>query len=202
MAVAAHHSALSLTLWILGGLVVLALLAGIVGRHFIRRGVREPFIVRLINSASDRVVEVVKRPITIAVLDEVADVLRTGHYTRNIASAIEENRLELKQMVAEKIRDDPTAGRIYLVPFHDRLIDQVSDTTLRVILEILGDPRTDELVSDMLRDNITQIRQAVRERPDSPPARRGRPRPHQTAGIGSPAHRPTPGYPIHRDSTW
>jgi hypothetical protein len=197
---AAHHSALSISLWILAGLIVLAVAAAIIGRHFIRRGVREPFIVRLINRASDRVVEVVKRPITIAVLDEVADVLRTGHYTRNIAAAIEENRLELKQMVAEKIRDDPTAGRIYLVPFHDRLIEQVSDTTLRVILEILGDPRTDELVSDMLRDNITQIRQAVRERPDPPP-RRERPHPRPTAGTGSPVHRPTPGYPIRRDWT-
>jgi hypothetical protein len=198
MAVAAQHSALSISLWIVGGLVVLALVAGIVGRHFIRRGVREPFVVRLINSASDRVVEVVKRPITIAVLDEVADVLQTGHYTRNIASAIEENRLELKQMVAEKIRDDPTAGRIYLVPFHDRMIEQVSETTLRVILEILADPRTDELVSDMLRDNITQIRQAVRERPDGPPARPERPRPRRTADTGSPVHRPTPGYPPRR----
>src|SRR5947199_6043009 len=101
-------------------------------------------------------------------------------------------------MVAEKIRDDPTAGRLYLVPFHQRIIETASDTTLRVILEILADPRTDELVSDMLRDNITQIRQAVRERPDSPPARRGRPRPRQTARNGSPVHRPTPGYPIHR----
>jgi hypothetical protein len=195
MALATQHSAVSLSLWIVGGIIVLAVLAAVIGRHFIRRGVREPFIVRLINSASDRVVEVVKRPITIAVLDEVASVLQTGHYTRNIASAIEENRLELKQMVAEKIRDDPTAGRIYFVPFHDRLIDQVSETTLRVILEVLADPRTDELVSDMLRDNITQIRQAVRERPEGGPARPAPPRPHPTAGTGSPAHRPTPGYP-------
>ncbi len=81
------------------------------------------------------------------------------------------------------------------------MIEQVSDTTLRVILEILADPRTDELVSDMLRDNITQIRQAVRERPDPPPARRERPRPHQPAGNGSPVHRPTPGYPSRRDWT-
>jgi hypothetical protein len=201
MPVAVHHSALSISLWVIGGLVVLAIVAAIIGRHFIRRGVREPFIVRLINGASDRVVEVVKRPITIAVLDEVADVLRTGHYTRNIASAIEENREELKQMVAEKIRDDPTAGRIYLIPFHDRMIEQISDTTLRVILEILADPRTDELVSDMLRDNITQIRKAVRERPDPPPAKRERPRPHQPAGTGSPVHRPTPGAQSRRDWT-
>jgi hypothetical protein len=43
------------------------------------------------------------------------------------------------------------------------LIEEVSETTLRVILGILADPRTDELVSDLLRDNITQIRRAVRE---------------------------------------
>jgi predicted site-specific integrase-resolvase len=97
------------------------------------------------------------------VLDEVAAVLQTGHYTRNIAAALEENRAELKQMVAEKIRDDPTAGRLYLVPFHERIIETTTETTFRVIMEILADPRTDELVSDMLRDNITQIRAAVRE---------------------------------------
>ena len=166
MPLAAKHSVLALSLWIIAGLIVLAIVAAFVGRWLIRRGLREPFVVRWINRASDRVVDVVKRPITIAVLDEVADVLRTGHYTRNIAAAIEENRTELKEMVAEKIRDDPSAGRIYLVPFHDRLIEQISDTTLRVILEILADPRTDELVSDILRDNITQIRQAVRARQD------------------------------------
>jgi len=32
-----------------------------------------------------------------------------------------------------------------------------------VILEVLADPRTDELVADVLRDNIAQLRQAVRE---------------------------------------
>lgn len=163
---AAKHSTLTVSLWILLGLVVLAVLAAAVRRFMHRSGLREPLVVRWITRASDRVVAVIKRPLTIAVLDEVAAVLQTGHYTRNVAAALRENQLELKQMVREKIRDDPTAGRIYLVPFHDRLIEQVSDTTLRMILEILADPRTDELVSDMLRDNITQIRQAVRDRND------------------------------------
>ncbi len=163
---AADHSDLTLALWIGLGAIALAVVAGFASRWLIRRGIREPFVVRLINRASDRVVTVVKRPLTIAVLDEVADVLQTGNYTRNIAAAIEENREEIKQMVAEKIRDDPTAGRIFLVPFHDRLIEQTSETTLRVILEVLADPRTDELVSDMLRDNIRQIRQAVRAKAD------------------------------------
>ena len=165
MPLAAHHSVLTITLWsVVGGLVVLAVAAALLRRALIRRGMREPLIVRMINHASDRVIDTVKRPITIAVLDEVAAVLETGHYTRNIASALEENQLEIKQMVAEKIKHDPAAGRINLLPFHDWIIEQASETTMRVIFEILADPRTDELVSDMLRDNITQIRLAVRAR--------------------------------------
>jgi hypothetical protein len=157
-------STTSFVLLIVGVAIVLSVLAGLAGRWLVQRGLREPFVVRLINHASERVVDVIKRPITIAVLDEVADVLQTGHYTRNISSALEENRDEIKQMVAEKIKMDPTTKRIGLLPFHDRIIDATSETTLRVILEVLADPRTDELVSDMLRDNITQIRAAVRAR--------------------------------------
>jgi hypothetical protein len=163
MPIAADSSALALVLWIVVGFVVVAIVAGLVGRWLVRRGLREPLVVRLINRARDRVVDAVKQPITVAVLDQVAAVLKSGNYTRNIASALEENRAELTQMVTEKIRDDPTAGRIRLLPFHERVIEAASDTTLRVILEILADPRTDELIADLLRDNLAQLRQAVRE---------------------------------------
>jgi hypothetical protein len=149
---------------IVGGFVVLSVLAGFVGRELVRRGLRQPWAIRLINRASERAIDFVKRPITIAVLDEVADVLQAGHYTRNIASALEENREQLKDMIAEKIKADPTGRRLGLLPFHDRIINETTETTLRVLLEVLGDPRTDELVSDLLRDNITQIRAAVRAR--------------------------------------
>jgi hypothetical protein len=166
MAVALKHPVLDTTLWVVGGLLIIVVVAALLRRHLRRHGKREPLLVRIVNKTSDRVVNKIKRPLTIAVLDEVAEVLRTGHYTRNIASALEENRNEIKQMVAEKIKDDPRAGAINLIPFHDRIIEQASETTLRVILELLADPRTDELVSDMLRDNITQIRRAVHERTD------------------------------------
>jgi hypothetical protein len=164
MSVALPHPTTKLVLLIVLGLVVLAVLAAFIGRALIRRGLREPFVVRLINRASERVVDVIKRPITVAVLDEVADVLQAGHYTRNISSALLENREEIKTMFAEKIKEDPTARHIGLLPFHDRIIDEASETTLRVLLEVLGDPRMDELISDLLRDNINQIRQAVRNR--------------------------------------
>lgn len=145
------------------GLILLSVIAGLVGRELVRRGLREPFVVKLVNRASERVVTAVKRPLTVAVLDEVAEVLRAGHYTRNIAAALRENHEQIKFMVAEKVKQDPTARRIGLLPFHDRLIDEVSETTLRVLLELLADPRTDELFSDLLRDNINQLRDAVHE---------------------------------------
>jgi hypothetical protein len=159
-------STTSFVLLVVFAAIVLSVIAGFLGRALVRAGLREPFVVRLINRASESVVDVIKRPITIAVLDEVADVLQTGHYTRNVASALMENHEEIKQMIAEKIKDDPTAGRIGLLPFHDRVINEASETTLRVILQVLADPRTDELVNDILRDNITQIRAAVRARQD------------------------------------
>jgi hypothetical protein len=164
MPVALKHETLTLTLWIVAGAVAVSVIAGLIGRHFVRRGRREPLVVRMINRTSDRVVDIIKKPITVAVLDEVAQVLQTGHYTRNVASALRENREQLKEMIAEKIRQDPTAGRIHYVPFSDRLLEEAGEMTLRVILEVLMDPRTDELVSDLLRDNIAQIRRAVRER--------------------------------------
>lgn len=160
-----HLHTTTWVLLILGGLVLLSVGTAFLGRALIRRGMREPFVVKFINRASERVVATVKRPITVAVLDEVADVLRTGHYTHNIAAALDENHNELKKMITEKIRSDPSAARsIGLLPFHERLIEEITEAALRVVFEILIDPRTDELVSDILRDNITQIRAEVNAR--------------------------------------
>lgn len=153
-----------IVLIVVGGLIVLSIVAGVLGRLLVSRGMREPFVIRTINRMSERVVDIIKRPITIAVLDEVADVLKAGHYTQNVAAALQENHQQIKDMIAEKIKEDPTAGRIGLLPFHDRLVSEVTETSLRVILAVLADPRTDELVSDVLRDNITQIRQTLRDR--------------------------------------
>ena len=164
MPAASGFSAGWIALVVVIGIVLIAVVTAVVGHILVRRGIREPLVVRVINRGSEHLITVIQRPLTVAVLDEVADVLRTGHYTRNIAAALRENHDEIKQMVAEKIKQDPTTKRIGLLPFHDRLIDEVTETALRVILELLLDPRTDELFSDTLRDNLTQIRAAVRDR--------------------------------------
>lgn len=164
MNAALELTASRIALIVIVGLVVLAVAAGILARALIRRGLRPPFVVKMINRTSERAVEVIKRPITVAMLDEVAEVLREGHYARNMAAALRENQDQLTEMVREKIKQDPTGRHVGLIPFHDRLINEASETALRVVLDVLADPRTDELISDLLRDNLTQIRQAVRER--------------------------------------
>ncbi|GLZ37330.1 ion transporter [Actinokineospora sp. NBRC 105648] len=126
------------------------------------RSVGEELAHRAMARFGGVLIDVIKKPLTVAVLEEVVSVLRTGHYARNLASALEENRAEIRSLVLEKLRDDPQAGRLRRMPFHDEIVGSVTDTALRVILEMLADPRTDELISDLLRENIDQIREAVR----------------------------------------
>jgi hypothetical protein len=153
------------TEWVLlfvAALVLLAIAAACIGRALRHRGMQEPFVVRTINRTTERFVTFIKRPITVAVLDEVAQVLQAGHYTHNLAAALEENRAQIREMITEKVMADPAAGKsIGLLPFHERLVQEITEAGLRVLFDVLSDPRTDELVSDLLRDNLTQIRSAV-----------------------------------------
>lgn len=116
---------------------------------------------RLVNRFLGTVIDVIKKPVTVAVLGEVAAVLRTGRYAQNIGRALADNQAELRQMVLDKIKADPAAGRLARLPFHDEIVGAITDTTIRVVLEMLADPRTDEMISDSLRENLDQIRAAV-----------------------------------------
>nr|WP_232542013.1 ion transporter [Nocardia bovistercoris] len=138
----------------------------------------------VVNRFVKTIVDVIKRPMTIAVLDEVARVLRTGHYTRNIAAALEENRAEMDEMIIELIKKDPRAGVVRYVPFHDDIMRLVADTTFRIVFQVLADPRTDELVSDMIRENVDQIRKAVIDGVDVRPSDYGHtPHEHRVAHV-------------------
>ena len=91
-------------------------------------------------------------------------MLASGHYTKNISAALVENHDALVTLVAEKVRDDPSTRLVGRLPGYDVVVHQVSETTLRVLIEMLSDPRMDELVSDLLRHNLDQIKEAVRDR--------------------------------------
>lgn len=161
---------------VFGGSVASALLGGLL----VRMGMRRPWAVRATSRLAYKALEAVKRPLTIVVLDEVVAVIRTGHYTKNISDALVENREELKALVAEKVRHDPNMRIPSRIPGYDTVVSEVSETVLRVVVDMLGDPRMDELVSDLLRNNLEQIRAAVRDREhlavgDHPPPDPGAP---------------------------
>ncbi len=119
---------------------------------------------RVLSHFTTVIVDTIKRPITVAVLEEVGHVLARGHYTRNIARALEENQYELRTMIQEKLRQDPQAGRLSRLPYYDEIVQGVIDSAMRVIEQVLHDPRTDELVADMLRENLEQLRGEIRSR--------------------------------------
>lgn len=117
----------------------------------------------LIRHFSDPIIEAIKRPITVAVLDEVIDVVKTGTYAENVKKALDENRDELEAMVLDLIREDRTTGKLKYLPFHDDIVTLVADTVLRLVDGALEDPRTTELISDVISHSATQLRQAIRE---------------------------------------
>jgi voltage-gated potassium channel len=127
------------------------------------RALGDEFTYRLVNRVQDGVVDAIGGAVTLYVLDEVSRVLSRGTYTRNIAAALAENRTDLENMIVEKVEQDPRSKRLLRLPFYDDLVRAVTRATLDVATGILNDPRTDELVADMLRENLGQIREAVRQ---------------------------------------
>ena len=118
----------------------------------------------VVERFADTIVGVIRRPVTVAVLDEVIAVIQTGNYTRHIASAIDENRAELDALILELIRQDQATGKLKYVPFHDDVVRLVADTVLRIAEGALADPRVHELISDAIRESATELRANVRAR--------------------------------------
>ncbi|MFT4047320.1 MAG: ion transporter [Solimonas sp.] len=125
------------------------------------RALGEDFTYLLVNRFKNTIVDSISDAVTVAVLDEVADVLGRGTYTRNIARALKENETDLRQMVFEKLRDDPAAGRLSRLPFYKDISEALVDAGFRIVEEVLADPRTDALVADLMRENVKQLRGAV-----------------------------------------
>ncbi len=125
------------------------------------RAAGDDFTYLLVNRIRDAIVRSISGAVTVAVLDEVATVLAKGTYTENISRALKENEHELRAMIMEKLRQDRQAGRLSRLPFYDEIVSGVVDAGLRVVEEVLRDPRTDELVADMLRENLLQLRTAI-----------------------------------------
>lgn len=116
----------------------------------------------LVGRFSDTIVGVIRKPVTIAVLDEVVAVIQTGHYPDHIASALERNRGALDDLVVDLIRENERTGRLKFVPFHDDVVRLVSDTVVAILGDGLKDPRIHELIADAIGESAEQLRASVR----------------------------------------
>lgn len=125
------------------------------------RALGDEFTYRLVNRFKNAIVDSISGAVTVAVLDEVSEVLAKGQYARNIARALEENQPHLRAMIAEKLAEDPKTGRLSKLPFAKDIADTAIDLALRIVEQVLQDPRTDELIADVLRENLQQIRTSV-----------------------------------------
>jgi hypothetical protein len=120
------------------------------------------FTAVLVKRFADPIVDVIRRPVTVAMLDEVAEVLRKGTYAANVKHAIDENRAEIEAMVLQLVKEDRATRRMRFVPFHDEIVRSSTDTVLRIVDRALEDPRTSELISDIIRNSLVQVREAGR----------------------------------------
>lgn len=116
----------------------------------------------VVGKFADTIVSVIRRPVTVAVLDEVIAVIQTGNYTRHVAAAIDENRAELDALILDLIRQDQATGKLKYVPFHDDIVRLVADTVFRIAEGALDDPRVHELISDAIRESAIELRANVR----------------------------------------
>lgn len=131
------------------------------------RALGDEFTYRLVNRFKDAIMRAIGGMITLAVLAEVSDVLKKGTYTRNIARALEENDRELRAMIAEKLKQNPRTKTLSRLPFYNDIVASVIDAGLSLAHEVLADPRTDELVADILRENVDQLRGALQDKEDA-----------------------------------
>jgi voltage-gated potassium channel len=128
------------------------------------RAYGDEFFHRLTWRFKRALVKSISGAVTLAVIDEVETVLYRGTYTRNLSRALDRNRDGLRELILDKMHQDPKAGRLSKIPFYDDIVESVVNAALRVSGDLLEDPRADQFVADLLRENLEQIRKAVESR--------------------------------------
>lgn len=116
---------------------------------------------RAVDRLQEVVVEWVADAVTLRVLDQTLLVLQKGHFTTNLADALEAHGDEVGEVVLEKVRADPAMARVKHLPFFDDAVELSSAVTRRVAIEALRDPRMGDVVREVIRANVKQIRDEV-----------------------------------------
>lgn len=135
------------------------------------RAFGEEFTYRLIRRFKNLIVDAISGAVTLRVLAETEQVILKGRYTQNLADAMEARGDEMLQIVVEKLKDDPKVGRIRHMPFFDDVVATSSRVTQRIAIDLLRDPRMDEIVKGIIKQNVEQIKAEVQRKEDERTAR-------------------------------
>lgn len=122
------------------------------------RAFGQEFVNRLLFKFKDSLVDTVSGAVTIRVLDETEAVLLKGQYAKNLADAIDARGDEILKIVVEKVSADPKLGRVRHIPFFDDIVGTSSKITQRIMVDLLRDNRMGEMIRDIIKQNIMQIR--------------------------------------------
>jgi len=128
------------------------------------RALGEEFTARMVRRFKDVIVEIIGDAVTVRVIDMTLDVLQKGEYTRNLADHLERHGDEMMGIIVDRVKTDEQLGRVRHVPFFDDLVATSSRVTQRLLIDLLRDDRMDQMVKDVIRQNVEQIREAVREK--------------------------------------
>jgi hypothetical protein len=139
--------------------VVLARFGRVVDRLF-----GDEAFYRIVARTREVVVESVADAVTLRVLDQTLAVLQKGEYTRNLADALETHGDDMMAIITEKVKKDPEVGAVRHLPFFDSLVATSAKVTQRILIDLLRDPRMDQMVKDIIRLNVEQIRADVAKR--------------------------------------
>jgi hypothetical protein len=152
------------TRWLHWTLVALAL-ALAVGCVLLAAGHwRRSRLLRMLTRLSEILVELIKRPIALAVLDEIHDVVQRGDYAVAMSGDLARTRAELENTVRRKLKSDPRLQRFSAIPFSDQLIELVGETALSVVMETVADPCTEELLERVATAVIQEVRTSIQQR--------------------------------------
>lgn len=128
------------------------------------RAFGEQVTAEFIRRSKNLIIELLGDAITVKVMDETLNVLQRGEYARNMADHLEERGDEMIRIIVDKIKDDPQVGRVRHMPFFDDLVGVSSRVSQRVIIDLLRDPRMDQMIKDIIQQNVEQIRASVQEK--------------------------------------
>lgn len=128
------------------------------------RAFGDEFTYRLIRRFKNTIADAISGTVTLRVLDETTDVMLKGKYMANMADAIEEHGDAMLDIAVEKVAEDPQIGRVRNVPFFDDIVRASSRVTQRIVIDLLRDPRMEELTQEIIAQNVQQIKASIKEK--------------------------------------